>query len=223
MVNGNNPSLSLLLCIACILSDTRCARWVFVASIITQIIMLTELAQLPFLPALKALSAYTTLCPTCGSDHTHLKPYAPWALLKLSQALTPLSLKSYKTPILSGTTRPSVKTSWALNAQNFLCRYLAQQSQWAEYRILVDSYCMSDILVAPEDIKVIRTVAFIWEHLSIEVSFRTRNVSPLLLFQMIYKSTGLTKAALIPSDGLRRKKEKPQISQKEYSPSWTKW
>lgn len=46
MVKGNNPSLSLLLCIGCILSDTTRARSMFVASIIIRIIMLTELAQL---------------------------------------------------------------------------------------------------------------------------------------------------------------------------------
>ena len=132
--------------------------------------------------------------------------HEPFSSLQRSSLFFFFFLKSYRTSSLSGTTRPSVKTSWTLNAQNLLCRYLVQQSYGVEYRMLVDTYCLSDILVAPEDVKAIRTVASIWEHLNLEVSFRTRNISPLLPFQMIDKSTGLTEAILIPSDGLRRKK-----------------
>lgn len=66
----------------------------------------------------------------------------------------------------------------------------------------MDIHLVSDALLAPEDAKV-----FPRGHPSIEGSFRTRTISPLTL-QVMYKTVRLTKAALIPSDGLERDRER---------------
>lgn len=75
----------------------------------------------------------------------------------------------------------------------------------------MDIHLVSDALLAPEDAKV-----FPRGHPSIEGSFRTRTISPLTL-QVMYKTIRLTKAALIPSDGLERQREKERHTDSKFS------